>query len=55
MPFQGQLENHSTAMKNLHNKSLDNYIMNFNKYIIIRYWKIDYVQFYRNEENYDYT
>lgn len=34
-------------MKNLYNKSLGNYIMNFNKYII-RHWKINGVQFYRN-------
>lgn len=27
-------------MKELNNKSLGNYIMNCNKYIIIRHWKI---------------
>lgn len=35
-------------MKNLYNKSLGNYIMNFNKYIIKWHWKMDCVQFYRN-------
>lgn len=34
-------------MKNLYNKSLGNYIMNFNKYVI-RHWKTNGVQFYRN-------
>lgn len=36
-------------MKNLYNKSVGNYIMNFNKYIIIRHWKMDCVQFYRRK------
>lgn len=35
-------------MKNLYNKSLGNYIMNFKNYIIVRHWKTDCVQFYRN-------